>query len=393
MYSRLFAVVFVLSSLLVFTGCSEGERGIFATIAIEEEIKKNNLVENASISGLVKGTFNGTERYVVVAGTKVFSRPVAGSDWDEIKAPGSRLAQFVAGRYTTADTAGLGGDEPAGPVDEVYVVYQSGSSTSNAVYRLNNNLGWDLVYTPSETYIDGMIGIDNVIFVSTRDNGLYAWATTSVASSAEHSIGGFDDGLRDGVRNGTNADNKDYYLIGKSTFIARVQDDFSALNAMNRSYGGLQPKGIGFSEFDGGILAVTDLDGAVYIAKSDTDPGDVADFVWNNAGSPGRPVSDIVWVSNINGGTGGFLVSTTSDAVRNERGRGYYEATISGTVGNYDLDLTNDMGNNYEASDLAISSISQFRHFGNGVVFALTGGLGLWSTVYPDSSNPTWRWE
>lgn len=391
---RLMTAGFVGLIFLAFSGCSEGERGIFATIAIEEEIKKNNLVENASISGLVKGTFNGTERYVVIAGTKVFSRSVSGSDWKEIKAPGSRLAQFIAGRYASPDTAGVGGDEPAAPVDEVYVVYQSGSSTSNGVYRLNNSLGWELVYTPSDTYIDGMIGIDNVIFVSTRDNKLLAWKNNPVSEPPDQpGLSGFNDGIRDGVRNGTQADTKDYYLIGKSTYIARVKNDLSALNPMNGSFGGLQPRGIGYSSYDGGILAVADLDGPVYIAQSNTDPADVNTLTWNNAGSPGRPTSDVIWISNINGGTGGFLVSTASDAIRNEQGRGYYEATISGTTGTYALGFDNDLGNNYEASDLAIASISQFSHFGNGVVFALTGGLGLWSTVYPDSANPTWRWE
>ncbi len=379
---------YIVLILVVFSGCSEGERGIFATIAIEEEIKKGNLVENASISGLVKGTFDNDDRYIVVAGTKVFGRFEPGNDWSEIKAPGSRLAQYITGRYSTAGTANLGGDEPAAAVNEVYVVYQSGSSADNAIFRLNDNLGWDLVYTPSDTYIDGMIGIDDVVFVSTRNGGLFAW-DTAVSETPDYSIAGFNDGLRDGVRVDATGD---FFLVGKSAFLARLDSGFSNLEEFSTTDNSPQPRGIGYSDFDGGILAVTDMSGAVYIADADDDPQSGA-AKWNNAGSPGRLASDIVWVSNLNGGTGAFLVSTASDAIRNERGRGYFEAAISGTVGDYSLSLTNEVGNNYEASDLAIASINHFRHYGNGVVFALTSGRGLWSTVYPDSANPTWRWE
>ncbi|MFA7567476.1 MAG: hypothetical protein WCY01_10650 [Alkalispirochaeta sp.] len=393
----LFSITIVL--VLALSGCSEGELGIFSTIAIEEATKKNNLVDNATTSGLVKGLFNGTERYVVKAGTKVFTRPVSGNDWTEISAPGGRLALFVAGRNDTATPAGLGGDEPTAAVGEVYAVYQSGSSDDTAVYRLSGNLAWtQAVYTPpSGTKINGMIGVDNVVFVSTftspTDQKLLAWSD-EIGSVPTVAITGFNDAIQDGVRAG--GVGSDYYLVGKSSVLAHVgTGPATTATPFNTTTTSPQPRGIAYSDHGGGggILAVADrVDGRIFVAPAPTTPGSLPSS-WKLAGTVGRPATDIIWVSKLNGSTGAFLVGTASDAIFKNDGRGYYQGTISGTIGTYTISLTNDLGNNYKASDLAVSSILQFRHFGKGTVFALTGGRGLWSTAYPDSADPTWRWE
>lgn len=383
-------------AVLLFSGCTEGERGIFATIAIEEEIKKNNLVDNASITGVVKTNIGDSEEYVAVVGTKVFSRPTNGNDWDEISGPGSRLAQYIGG----IDTDAPGNDE-MGLSEEVYVVYQSSSSQDGVVYRLTDSAGWELAYSPSGTFVDGMIGINDTLFVSTDDGNLYVWDGTDLGTAnikgqtpTATITSGFNDGVRDGVEYGVaGGAGGDFYILGKSGLLAYVPDpttnpttadDFVTTNDSP------QPRGIGTSTYDSGIIAVTDADGSIFISNQDP-ANDLSD--WSSAGAVSRPASDIVWVDVLNNGTGGFLVSTNSDAIRGETGRGYFEADISGGSGSYSLAFDNELGNNYEASDLAVASINQMKHFGNGVVFALTGGLGLWYTVYPPTGGPDWDWE
>lgn len=371
--------------VLVFSGCTEGERGIFATIAIEEEIKKNNLVDNASITGVVKTDIGGNEEYVAVVGTKVFSRSTTGSDWDEISGPGSRLAQYIGG----IDTDAPGNDE-MGLAEEVYVVYQSSTSQDGVVYRLTDSNGWELAFAPSGSFVDGMIGINDTLFVSTNDGNVYVWDGTANIVGVDPTAtisSGFNDGVRDGVEYGVAGD---FYILGKSGLLSYIPAGFTSATAFNVTSDSPQSRGIGTATYDGGIIAVTDADGSIFI--SDQVPADTtAD--WSLAGGLSRPASDIVWVDVLNNGSGGFLVSTNSDAIRGETGRGYYEADLSGSGGSYSLAFDNELGNNYEASDLAVASINRIKHFGNGVVFALTGGLGLWSTVYPPTGEPEWDWE
>ncbi|MDA3951539.1 MAG: hypothetical protein PF508_20190 [Spirochaeta sp.] len=391
---RVFVGITIGVLALLFAGCTEGERGIFATIAIEEEIKKNNLVENASVTGLVLTEVNGTEYYVSLAGTKIFARPAAGNDWDEIRAPGSRLAQFVAGRD---DSANPGAGDQRGIADEVYAVYQGSSSQANILYRLTDSLSWEAAYVPSaaDGFIDGMIGVENLLLASTDSGQLLVWNTAVSSTPTNRITSGFRDGIRDGVRrNPDNSGASEVYIIGKSGLLVEVDniavDGGETVTEFTTTDSSPQPVGIGVAPYDGGILAVTDKDGSIYVTSSSTP----TTGTWTRGGGVGRPASDIVWVAELNNNSGGFLVSTTSDAVRNEGGRGYFEGTLTRNgVNDYSIAFTNELGNNYEASDLAVASINQFRYYGNGVVFALTGGLGLWSTVYPATSDPTWQWE
>lgn len=367
------------------TGCTEGQRGIFATIAIEEEIKKNNLVDNASISGLVRSDFGGAEMYVAVVGTKLFERVTSGDDWDEISGPGSNLAQYIVG----VDTDPPGYDQ-LGVAEEVYVVYQSSRTQDGIVYRLTDTLGWEVAYVPTATFVDGMVAVEDTLFVSTADGKLHIWdggSDPDITNDAPTStLAGFNDGIRDGVRY-----KDDFYVLGMNGLLAHVPSGLGAVTAFSTTTSSPQPRGIGVSPYEGGIIAVVDATGPLYVSNSNTPESGPSE--WKSAGSIDRSPSDIVWVDVLNNGDGGFLVSTSSDALRSESGRGYYEVDISGTSGTYTATFTNDIGNRYQASDLAVASINQLKHFGNGVVFALTGGIGLWSTVYPGAGDPNWTYE
>ncbi len=377
-------------ALLALSGCSEGERGIFATIAIEEEIKKGNLPENTSISGLEWGTVNGQDTYVAGVGIKVFTRSVDGGNWDEKRSPGNRLAAFVAGRYAT-NGAGLGGDAITGPADEIYVVFQEDESDGSAIYRLASDGSWSQVYTSSAT-ISGMVGVDDVIFVTTVDDDLLIWSS-AVSSSPDNTLAWAIDGtggIRDGVRNG--ADGNVYYLVGTDGSMVHINAARTTLTPMTEP-GASELGGIGYSDYNGdSIIAVTDADGEIFLA--DTSVGSSSPTWISGADLNGRRSRDIQWISNRNR----FLV-TTLQYHRDDDPlpRGYYEGEVTGSDNNYSISgLSNDHGNTYNASELAVSSINKFRHFevsGADIVFALTYGKGLWSTAYPSTGDPEWRWE
>ncbi len=374
-------LLFSIAVFVVLSGCTEGERGILATVAIEEEIKKGNLPKGSNIGGIVRASFDGNERYVTVVGIKVFTRAVDSTDWDELTVPGNS-ALFIAGLDADAT-----GSDNSSVMDEVYVV--SGTN----VYRLTDGLGWEFVYSPPSpaTRIDGMVTIKGDLFVSDNSGEVAVWENSTVDETPDATFT-----FNDGILDGTYYDRNDrYYIVGDKNLLAEVRDNSTTEWDVEVFSPVDSPRGIGSrDDTESDLLFVSTADGNVYVTDSD-DPKSAS---WENIGDVERPASDVIWIDRLNNGNGGVLVSTeirTASDITNfgDNARGYYEGELSGSTGNYSGTFTNDIGKSYGASDLAVHSIGSFRHFGNGVVFALTRGLGLWSTTYPDSANPEWRWE
>lgn len=396
----------VAAAAFLVASCTRGTQGIFATIEAEERIETNNLVDNTSIVGLVLAAFpgagDGSERYVSIAGTKVFQRTVDSSSWSKINPPNSGdLAQFIAG----IDTGGDGVD------DEVYVVFYTESGNYRGLYRLASDLTWQTpAYDATDiARITGMERLDvtggeRIVASTVVDGGgrqLISWGagltdrtdlqfplTTNPDDDPTDRV---TDDLRDATVFGGTA-----YFLGRNTLFVEAPEAALSGGAATTlqvvSFGAVTNarnlRGVGVAErtSDTDLLAVVSYDGDVFITEDGV--------TWDANGGPSRSFADITWVPDI--GTGGaFVVATQSDPIERSSRRGYYHAFVSGTAPDFTLEFENDLGNNYNASDLAIASIDSMIYFPSELtVFALTNGLGLWSTTYAGGqTRPDWTWE
>lgn len=382
-------------AILVLAGCTQGTQGIFATIEAEEETTTSNLVDNTSVTALVRVTVDGTDRYVVLAGQKTFYRNAADAAWSEV--PGGTGGAFhLAG----VDTDGAA-DRHA---EEVYAFFYDSGDAEYHLYRLVTSGGdgpeWSEVtdttaWNPADGYeVSGMRGIGDTLLLSvTRNPGaddaaaknreLWSVAGGGPGLSAPVVLGDFPASLRDAARNGNAA-----IAVGAETFIARISDVNTAgsLTDISGSVKNAVAVGAFPSSLSGGgsdAMAIVTLEGTIWVS---TDDG----ASWNQAtGSlSSRSLSDIAWLSDRNI----FVVGTRSDTGFGTIRRGYYEATASGSAP-YSFSFTSDLGNSYDGSELAIAAVSFFEYFPQAdTLFSLTNGTGLWSAVY-DGGNPDWKWE
>lgn len=403
----------------VFTACDQGTVGIFATIEAEEKITTRNLVDNASITGLVLANLGGTERYFALANNKVFQREKSGVDWSAIENPGGYLGQFIAGVNTSS--------EPSGdPVidEEVYAVFADVNSDDYRIYALQSDLTWATTptYNPSDVSITGMLGWDRAsdgasgVVISQSAAGertFYSWSgAVSGTPGATHAKGASvltnGDDLRDIATTVNETTAGAGGVAGEIAFlIGRQGGSFylpaSALGASDTAYEALlfdaaadpdvyftSQRGVGVRGGDG-----TADDIVVLVDESDNiSVSDDNGATWQRIDSAtGRSYTDILWVPQI-GDSGAFVVGTETRELENTVRRGYYHAFLTGSSGDYGFSMSNDLGNNYDGSDLAVSAIDSFRLFDSNQLFALTYGLGLWSTRYTEgSTTPIWTWE
>lgn len=375
--------------IAVLSGCDQGSVGIFATIEAEEKINTRNLVDNASITGLVLGEIGGTNYYFALANTQVFYRSQTGENWNPIGNPGVLLGQFLAGINT--DT----GDE----ADEViYGVFANINAGTYAIYELRSDLTWSSspVYAPSDVEITGMVGWDTAaasgVLISQNSAGVrtfYSWdgavtGTPDATHAKDGTVVTNGDDIRDIALSATTA-----FIVGRQggAFTLPV----AALGSANTDYtllsvDGAYLRGVGIRSTDD-LIAVVDT--ADSISVSDDNGA-----TWQTIDSgTGRSYTDILWVPQI-GTAGAFVVGTETRELENTTRRGYYHATLTGSSGSYDFSMSNDLGDNYDGSDLAVGAIDSFRLFDTNELFALTYGLGLWSTRYVSgSTTPDWTWE
>ena len=376
----------IIIGLLVLAGCNRGTQGIFATIEVEEKTATSNLVDNTSIGGLVK-TQISAEQYVVLAGTKVFTRTTAGSNWGEIGSPSGLNAIALGGIDTNADEV----------AEEVYAAFFDSGADRYYIYSLTavsgGGLRWDRVTDTSAwnpatgDQITGMAGVGDYLLVSVTDVSVDGDAANSKVLyrygsglGAPDVVGNFRDSLRDAARFGTAV-----VIVGRNTLAAHTSDidntNFTGFTDIPNASGvgvipSSAPPGVD-------LFGVTTLSGNVYTSPDG--------LTWTIAeGSLDRSFSDLTWVEE----QGGFLVvGSKTDEIQNTTRRGYYEVTISGAGPAYSLSYTNDIGDNYTGSELAISAIERFQYYPDGTLFALTAGKGLWRTVYPATGEPRWTWE
>jgi hypothetical protein len=405
--------------LLVFSSCTQGAVGIFATIEQEEKIKTNNLVDNASIRGLVLGEFGANERYVALANTKLFFRNRTGSQWRSIAAPSGRLATYVAGIDTDAD----------GVDERVYAVYANVNSDRYAIYELLDDMSWSApVYEPANNVtIRGMRGFDTNatsgilvsqyapnsslrnerVFLSWIDEVTATPGATHVRDQSRDTsypddVVSLGDDIRDVAI--TNDTTPLAIIIGESGGAYSLPAGDLGVADTDYSYLVFDPQGAGIDDDElfpairgvgvrqdtgtaDDTIVLVDSDGRFYISESNG-------AAWDRINvSSSRSFTDILWVPQI-GSSGAFVVGTETRDLENTVRRGYYHAFVGGSPGSYTVDLENDLGNSYNGSDLAVGSIDSFRLLDTNRLFALTTGLGLWSTAYTvGSTRPDWTWE
>mgnify|MGYP001223701200 CR=1 FL=1 len=389
----LFRIVAVAGlAIASLAGCTRGTQGIFATIEVEEKTDTSNLVDNTTVSALVRTAIGGSDRYVVLAGTKVFTRETASSSWSEVGGPSGLAAVQLAGinSDSSADTV----------VEEVYAVFFDSAAAEYHLYSLQasgTGVAWNevadtSVWQASDGYqVTGLVGAGDRMFMSVSRNPDASDAADkqrelwSIAAGPAVPVvlGGFSDSLRDAAYDGTNL-----VVVGRGTLIARTTDITAASSLTDISASVTNAKGVG--AFPSGLsgtgndaFAIVTLDGTVSVS---TDGGST----WTEADGSlsDRSLSDIAWVAH----RGMFVVGTRSETDFGTTRRGYYEATA--TAGSpYSFSFTNDIGDSYSGSELAVSAITFFEYFSDNTLFALTNGKGLWRTVYPTTGTTTWQWE
>lgn len=403
----------VLLSVTLFVACDQGTVGIFATIEAEEKITTRNLVDNASIVGLVLATVDGTERYFAMANNKVFHREKTGVDWNTIENPAGYLGQFIAGVNTDGTTEA---DE------EVYAVFADVNAGDYAVFRLGSDLSWiaNPVYAPDGVSITGMVGWDRAsdggsgVLISQKSDTdgvrtFYSWSgAVSGTPGATHAKGASvltnGDDLRDIAITANETTAGAGGITGEIAFIVGLAGGtfyipMTDLGTAETAYEALEfESGVLFTNQRGAGVRVGDgADDDVIALVDRSDNISISDdngATWQRIDSgTGRSYTDILWVPQI-GDSGAFVVGTETRELENTVRRGYYHAFLTGTTGDYGFTMSNDLGNNYDGSDLAVSAIDSFRLFDTNQLFALTYGLGLWSTRYTEgSTTPTWTWE
>ncbi|MFW5827698.1 MAG: hypothetical protein ACOCU4_06385 [Alkalispirochaeta sp.] len=415
--TRLGLLGVLVAVVLVITGCTRGTQGIFATIEVEEETKTSNLVDNTSATALVRtsiGVDDGGERFVVQAGTKIFTREdSAGAEWTAISSPSDQIPTFLAGIDT---------DSPAdGTVEAVYAVFFDSEADRDYLYELDDSdgsLSWSRdsdtigtdVWNPDEGRIRGLEGVGNRLILA-ADNGersdddeyqqrLYSFGldgTNDLTGKTELGTFNADDrGIRAAATNAAG----DLVVIGNTVHF--TDDAGSAgLSESSDSSGDPIENGRGVtvfpSTFDSGdptdtFLLVT-LDGALYTSSDGNS--------WTTAEGniPDRSYSGVAWVDHAELLVLGTLSYEGDDIEGSTTARGYYEVTSTSTGAPYTLDFSkDDISDNYDGSELATSGIARFSYYpkrgtdDSALLFALSHGRGLWRTSY-GSAGPEWFWE
>ncbi len=389
---------------VILAACDQGSVGIFATIEAEERIRTNNLVDNASIRGLVLTNVSGTDTYVALANTKAFRRNQSGDDWSEIGNPGALLGLFLVGVNT--DGATTEADE------HVYGVFADVNGSIYRVYELEADLTWSAapVFEESGYAIEGMVGYDvpatgasgvllsRYLLAGTREREFLSWSGQVTATpGATHAKAGSVSTLGDDIRDIVVTDSETTDIV---VIVGRQGGSFSlptaslgtadtAYDLFNAHAGGAM-RGVGIRTGSGAgddLIALVRADDSIIVS-------DDVGATWQTIDTgTGRSYTDILWVPQI-GDSGAFVVGTESRELENTTRRGYYHAFLGGTSGDYSFSVSNDLGDNYDGSDLAISAINSFALFDTNQLFALTNGLGLWSTRYTTGSTvPSWTWE
>jgi hypothetical protein len=367
---------------VALSGCSRGTQGIFATIEIEEKTNTSNLVDNTTINGLVL-----TEsRIIALAGTKIFTRTISGSDWGEISSPNGFSASAVGGINADGSDDGL--------VDEVYASFYNRSATRYYMYRLDlPALEWTAVDTeiwnPDDgRVIDGMIDVHDRMLMSTRQSVDQLGELWSFGAGLnDPALLGEFGVLTDAAWNGSSA-----VVVSATPRSMRHVSDLSAGGSLTIPPVAAVPNVTGVGVFPDPVVrgarsfAITTLNGDVWVSTD----GVAENWQKTNGRLEDRSLSDIEWVENASV----LVIGTQSDEGFGTSSRGYFES-IAPTGSDYTLSLTNEIASSYTGSELSTAAITRFRYYPAPVntLFALTNGLGLWSGVYSSPRNPSWTWE
>ncbi len=387
---RIVGVGAVLLALVIISSCTRGTQGIFATIEVEEKTKTSNLVDNTSASALVRADLGNGERFVVRAGSKLFTRSVSGSDWSALSAPSGYLPVFLAGINTDTSADGV--------VEEVYAVFFDERS-SYYIYRLRETeeqLTWDHVdntsiWDPADgKRMTGLEGAqDRLLFSS--DGQLYSMAAgaTSVANLGEFAAG--DRGIRAVATNDTGQT----VVLGDNVYVSSDLATDGTLSASTDQVADSRGVTVFPSSLTSGgtldtfLLVTFEVDGKVFTSP-DGDSWTEAD---SNSSIPGeRSFASVAWVEHRE-----LLAVGTLSKGQDTSARGYYEVTGSSGSSGYSFSFTNDdISDNYRGSELSSSGIARFVYYADSdTLFALTHGRGLWRTAYESDSvgGPEWFWE
>ncbi|MEX2442258.1 MAG: hypothetical protein WD492_01540 [Alkalispirochaeta sp.] len=395
------ARVAVVVMLLAITGCTRGSQGIFATIEVEEETKTSNLVDNTSATALVRTDIGGDERFVVQAGTKIFTRKDdVGSEWSAISAPSGYIPTFLAEINSTPST-----DDVA---EEVYAVFFDSDGNRDYLYELTDSSGslsWsrinDTSWDPEDGRIRGLEGVTDRIVMSVDSGGqqgddgyshrLYGF---EVGLTNKVELGDFDADDR-GIRDVATTGDGDTVVIGDTV---HYTGNLSVSDSLSQSTGAIE-NGRGVTAFPSSLesegaadtfLLVT-LDGKLYTS---TDGG----MTWiepdGDSSIPDRSFSGVAWVDHRKLLVVGTISYQGTDIDGTTSARGYYEVTTSPGGAPYAFDFSNDdISDNYDGSELATSGIARFVYYSSdNTLFALSHGKGLWRTAY-EPSGPEWFWE
>ncbi|HKK49217.1 MAG TPA: hypothetical protein VJ932_08975 [Alkalispirochaeta sp.] len=394
---RLFGVLLVV--VLGITGCTRGTQGIFATIEVEEETKTSNLVDNTSATALVRTDLGDVARFVVQAGTKIFTRDATpGAQWSALSAPSGYIPTFLAGIDSNSS-----GD---GTVEAVYAVFFDPAANQDYLYELEDSggsLSWNRIpigagtWDPAEGRIRGLEGVNNRLVLA-ADNGeaidddtyeqrLYSFGTDLTGKTDLGTFNADDRGIRAAAANSAG----DIVVIGNTV---HVTDGVSS-GGLSESSTTIE-NGRGVTAFPSALSSgsPTDafllgtLDGTLFTSTN----GNSWTAVDGNI--PDRSFSGVAWVDHEELLVVGTVSYEGGDTEGTTSARGYYEVTSSSTAAPYTLDFSNDtISDNYDGSELATSGIARFVYYPTqSTLFALSHGRGLWRTNY-ESVGPDWFWE
>jgi hypothetical protein len=374
MNARYLAIALITAFLVL--SCEQGEIGIFSSIEQEELIKKGNLSENAAPVGMTR---RGNTYYVALAGG-IYQRDAredgADIDWDGPADPPSGLGS----NPYILDMVDFDGT--------IYVSYVSDDGREHGLFTYDpGNESWsDNLYADKQ--ITRLLPIDtdgdgtaNQLFASAGDTAPFSLLREQVEVVS-------DAGTRiaDGTHDGT-----EYIFISSSAVYSGTDVSAGGLSkGVPSSWSGdSAPGSSGLS----GIL-YDPVEGHVFVGSSNGTIYRYDGADWNSAGMPDsdRP-TDFAVFEEIDGDARGVVVGVS---LLSDSSGGYLE--IPGS--NLD-NLDGPTGANYDSAEVDDAAIQEFYVDSNAdpqLLFALTGGTGLWRARYATSGGapqdePFWSWE
>ncbi len=365
----------ILILFLTIFSCTEGERGLFYSLANEVKIDDTTTLANEiSVTGIAD---TGTQ-YFITAGT-VYWREKTNLDWQPVPPP--------SGYSLCSDIVFHGG--------LVYASFYTVDADAGAVYTLDPGAAtktWSASPVYDSAIVVKMLVLNGGIYAVTQQTSGTAksYAVLEANFSATAVISGEALPIIDGIYDGAN-----YWIVTENkVFIGNSMTNATPPAEQNKASGGdfgaldLTGKFFGGIYYDSGNsrIYLSSTDGYIYTTSDGGTTWYAPSAAFTDSGGTALSFTDMNQVTGDSGFTA-LIAATDAD--------GYFEFPLGIEANNASFVKTTPGGNYYD-TDLRLGSVLCIlvdTADNPDTLFLGSAGRGLWRTSYSGTTSLIWKLE